>query len=126
MGWTALCGTEVAEAIRICHTCADTPGRACQATAAYFFIVSHRSNITSTAKVTDAEVASVIPKTRGDGFLGADAYRKQIKSLLVGWGLVSCSLQSPTGNGRLPTLYGFPMFEKLLDGIEPIGQDACD
>lgn len=126
IGWAALSGLEVSESIRVCHACADTPGRACQALAAYFFIVSRRSNVTMTAKATDAVVASVIPKTRGSGFLGADAYRKQIKPLLVGWGLVACSSDTPTGNGRQPTTYGFPMLVRLLEGIEPIGQDERD
>lgn len=126
MGWAALSGAEIAEAIRVCSACADTPGRAFQALSAYLFIVSLRSNVTVTARVTDADVASVIPKTRGVGHIGSDAYRKQIKPLLVAWGLLSCSLQRPTGKGRQPTMYGFPMFEKLLLAIEPIGQDACE
>ncbi|MEG1246510.1 hypothetical protein [Gordonibacter sp.] len=126
MGWAALSGIEVAEAARVCHACADTPARAFQSIAAYLYIVSLRSNITATAKATDADVASAIPKTRGSGAVGLDAYRKQIKPLLVAWGLLSCSLQRPTGKGRQPTLYGFPMFEKLIDGIEPTGQDTCD
>lgn len=126
MGWAALSGIEVSEAIRVCNTCADTPGRAFQALSAYLFIVSLRSNQTATARVTDADVASVIPKTRGAGHIGSDAYRKQIKPLLVAWGLLSCSLQKPTGKGRQPTMYGFPMFEKIIAEIEPIGQDACD
>lgn len=126
MGWAALSGIEVSEAIRVCNTCADTHGRAFQALSAYLFIVSLRSNVTATARVTDADVASVIPKTRGVGHIGSDAYRKQIKPLLVAWGLLSCSLQKPTGKGRQPTMYGFPMFEKLLLQIEACGQDRCD
>lgn len=126
MGWAALSGIEVSEAIRVCNACADTPGRAFQALSAYLFIVSLRSNATVTARVTDSDVASVIPKTRGTGQIGSDAYRKQIKPLLVAWGLLSCSLQKPTGKGRQPTEYGFPMFQKLLLRIEPCGQDECD
>lgn len=126
MGWAALSGIEVSEAVRVCYTCADTSGRAFQALSAYLYIVSLRSNVTATARVTDADVASVIPKTRGMGQIGSDAYRKQIKPLLVAWGLLSCSMQKPTGKGRQPTEYGFPMFEKLLLQIEPYGQDECD
>ena len=126
MGWAALSGVEVAEAARVCHACADTPGVAYQALAAYLYVVSHRSNVTATSAVTDSDVASVVPKTRGSGHVGPDAYRKRIKPLLVAWGLVSCSMQRPTGKGRQPTVYGFPMFEKLLASIEPTGQDACD
>lgn len=126
MGWTAFSSIEIAEAIRVCNTCADTSGRAYQSLAAYLFIASLRSNASVTAKVTDADVASVVPKTRGEGHIGADAYRKQIKPLLVAWGLVSCSLDRPTGKGRQPTIYGFPMLSKLLAEIEPIGLDECD
>lgn len=126
MGWAALSCIEVAEAIRVCNACADSPARAFQALSAYLFIVSLRSNITATAMATDAGVASVIQKTRGVGHIGADAYRKQIKPLLVAWGLLSCDQQRPTGNGRKPTLYGFPMFEKLIVQIDPTGQDECD
>lgn len=124
IGWAALSCVEVEEAVRVCHSCADTPGRAFQALSAYLFVASLRSTATATARATDAYVASMIPKTRGEGNLGADAYRKQVKPLLVAWGLLSCSLQQSTGNGRKPTVYGFPMFEKLLAGIEPTGQDA--
>ena len=126
IGWAALSCVEVSEAARVCQACADTPGAAYQALAAYLYIVSHRSNVTFTSMVTDSDVASAVPKTRGAGHVGSDAYRKRIKPLLVSWGLVSCSSQRPTGKGRQPTVYGFPMLEKILLNIEPIGQSECD
>ncbi len=126
VGWAALNCLEVREAIRICHTCADTPARAFQALAAYFYIASIRYNASATASVADASVASAIPKLRGDGHLKEDGYRKQIKPLLVAWGLVTCTVQKPNGRGRQATLYGFPMLEKLLEEMEPIEQDECE
>ena len=126
IGWAALSCLEVGEAVRVCHTCADSPARAFQTLAAYLYIASLRYNTTATASVTDSSVASVIPKLRGDGYLKGDAYRKQIKPLLVAWGLVSCAAQKPNGKGRQATLYGFPMLEKLMANIDPAEQDESE
>lgn len=126
MGWSAMSPAEAAEASRVCSTCADTAGRAMQAMAAYFYIASLRMNGTAVASVTDAEAASAVPRLRGSGSIKADAYRKQVKPLLVAWGLVSCTRPEQTGNGRRPTLYGFPMLERLLGSIEHTGQGTDD
>lgn len=124
VGWTALSSAEASEAARICWSCADTPSQAFQALSAYLYLASARNNSAYTAYATDAEVASCVLKTRGHGCLSADAYRKRVKPLLEGWGLVSCSRATQTGSGRRPTLYGFPMLECVLDCIDPTGQDA--
>lgn len=124
-GWSALSSPEASEAARACWTCADNPGQAYQALSAYLFLVSLRSNTSCTTYATDAEVAACVPKTRGDGCLSADAYRKRVKPLLEGWGLVSCSPSKPTGAGRRPTLYYFPLLGGVLDRIDPTGQSPC-
>lgn len=122
IGWTAISIVEASEAVRICSTCADTAGRAMQTVSAYFVIASLRRNDTAIASATDREIAASVPKLRGAGCVGVDAYRKQVKPLLVAWGLVTCTQPKQTGNGRKPTTYGFPMLEKLMKGIQPTGQ----
>lgn len=124
--WTAVCGLEVREAVRVCFTCADNPSRAGQCLAAYLLIASKRDAETLQASVSDGEAASAVPKIRGAGFVSSDTFRKQIKPLLFSFGLVSYDAGNLGKDGKTPTLYGFPMLETLLGFSGEGGQIAND
>lgn len=120
--WTAMSGLEVSEAIRVCYSCFDDQKEAGRALAAYMYIASKRNSETLKASVSDGEIASILPKLRGSGFLSANGYRKQIKEKLKAFGLLDYStVKRNIEGGRLPTEYAFPMLETLLEKHEKEG-----
>lgn len=126
MGWTALCPAEVHEAVRICAARADCPAQALQVVAAYFYVASCRINSTARAEVPDREVAAAVPRVRGSGFIGEDAYRKRVRPLMEAWGLVRCEQGRPSIRGRPPTTYAFPILECRRFAAEGAAGDGAD
>lgn len=115
MGWSALCPLEARVASYVCWNRAASPAEAAQAMAAYFFLASCRMNSEGTATVPDKEVAEVVPKLRGAGYLTPSGYCKGVKRRLREWGLVSYQDAPQNGRrGREPTVYGFPMLDEHL------------
>lgn len=117
--WTAWSGAEAAEAMRVCMTYFEDVREGMRAYVAYSFIASKRDPETLRASVSDSEVAGVVPKVRGSGFLTRSAFQRSIKRDLRACGLLDYK-EAPKNSriGRECTEYEFPMFLKLLDKLK--------
>lgn len=111
--WTAWSGAEASEAMRVCVTHFDNVREGLRAYVAYSFIASKRDTETLRASVSDSEVAGVVPKVRGVGFISGSSYSRTIKRDLLACGLLNYSRED-RANAVVPTVYTFPMLERLL------------